>query len=183
MVGFLAFFSFSLLVIILWHCEIISTSFLSTLFIIVTKFKICLFCIPSLYSLKDEKSLSHIFLCSSYIESTYNIVQIIMAFFLLAIFFGFQKGCTNYSTYDVRSHNVGECFSCLFCFLLLTCFHFYDTVQLLVLHSLTLYILLVQKIVRLFVITLNNPLPDGSSISKIKNIFQIEISFRSQIIL
>ena len=41
----------------------------------------------------------------------------------------------------------------------------------------------VQQIARLFFITLSNPLPDGSSISKIKKLFQIEISFRSQIIL
>ena len=40
----------------------------------------------------------------------------------------------------------------------------------------------VQQIVRLFVITLSNPLPDGSSISKII-INQLEISFCSQIIL
>ena len=34
-----------------------------------------------------------------------------------------------------------------------------------------------DKGVRLFVITLSNPLPDGSSISNIKKSFQIEISF------
>ena len=43
--------------------------------------------------------------------------------------------------------------------------------------------MLVQQIVKLFFITLSNPLPDGSSIYKIKKyIFQMEMSFRSQII-
>ena len=42
---------------------------------------------------------------------------------------------------------------------------------------------LVQQMVRLFVITLSNPLLDGSFISKIKKLFQIEISFHFLIIL
>ena len=43
--------------------------------------------------------------------------------------------------------------------------------------------MLSHQIVRLFFITLSNPLPDGSSISKIKKLFQMEIYFCSQIIL
>ena len=42
---------------------------------------------------------------------------------------------------------------------------------------------MVQQKVMLFVVTLSNPLPDGSSISKVKKLFQIEISFHFLIII
>ena len=43
--------------------------------------------------------------------------------------------------------------------------------------------MLVQQRVRLFVITLSNPLPDGSFILKVKKLYQVEISFHFLIIL
>ena len=51
------------------------------------------------------------------------------------------------------------------------------------LQGLLMYdLLLFHQGVRLFVITLSNPLPDGYSISKIKKIFQIEFNFHFLII-